>query len=76
MTGAELKTLTGKGEKQMTASEIGDLTGMNRRKFCEAYGIPYATMCDWEAGRVTPAPYVLNLLERCVRADIAEKLNK
>lgn len=76
MTGAELKTLTGKGEKQMTASEIRDLTGMNRRKFCEAYGIPYATMCDWEAGRVTPAPYVLNLLERCVRADITEKLNK
>ena len=76
MTGAELKTLTGKGEKQMTASEIRDLTGMNRRKFCEAYGIPYATMCDWEAGRVKPAGYVLALLEKVVRADIIEKLNK
>ena len=76
MTGAELKTLTGKGEKQMTASEIRNLTGMNRRKFCEAYGIPYATMCDWEAGRVKPAGYVLALLEKVARADSIEKLNK
>ena len=60
----------------MTASEIRGLTGMNRRKFCEAYGIPYATMCDWEAGRVKPAGYVLALLEKVVQADIIEKLNK
>lgn len=60
----------------MTASEIRDLTGMNRRKFCETYGIPYATMCDWEAGRVKPAGYVLALLEKVVRTDIIEKLNK
>lgn len=60
----------------MKAEEIRDLSGMNRKRFCAAYGIPYATMCDWEAGRAIPAPYVLALLERCVRADIAEKLNR
>lgn len=59
----------------MTAKEIRDLTGMTRRKFCETYGIPYATMSDWEAGRVKPAPYVLALLDRVVRADILQKLN-
>lgn len=60
----------------MTANEIRNLSGMNRRRFCAAYGIPYTTMCDWEAGRATPAPYIMDLLERVVRADIAEKLNK
>lgn len=58
------------------AEQIRELTGMNRRKFCEAYNIPYATMCDWEAGRVKPADYVMDLLEKVVRSDIAEKLSK
>ena len=70
------RILSTKGPNKMTANEIRNLTGMNRRKFCEAYGIPYATMCDWEAGRVKPAGYVLALLEKVVRADIIEKLNK
>lgn len=60
----------------MKAEEIRELSGMNRRRFCAAYGIPYTTMCDWEAGRATPAPYNMDLLERVVRADISEKLNK
>ena len=60
----------------MKAEKIRELSGMNRRRFCAAYGIPYTTMCDWEAGRATPAPYIMDLLERVVRADISEKLNK
>lgn len=59
----------------MKAEEIRELSGMNRRRFCAAYGIPYTTMCDWEAGRATPAPYIMDLLEKVVRADIAEKLS-
>lgn len=37
-------------------------TGMNRKIFCEKYGIPVRTMEEWEAGRRTPPEYIPRLL--------------
>ena len=54
----------------MTAKEIRELTGMTRAKFCQTYGIPVRSMENWESGTNNAPGYVLNLLERAVRADI------
>lgn len=37
-------------------------TGMNRKKFCEYFGVPYRTMTDWEPGHHIMPEYVLRLL--------------
>ena len=43
--------------------ELRESMGMNRREFCDYYGIPYRTVTDWEAGRRTMPDYVLRLLK-------------
>ncbi len=43
--------------------ELRESMGMNRREFCEYYGIPYRTVTDWEAGKRTMPDYVLRLLK-------------
>lgn len=37
-------------------------TGMNRKQFCEYFGIPYRTMTDWELGNRTMPDYLLRLM--------------
>ena len=29
---------------------LRESTGMNRKEFCEYFGIPYRTMTEWELG--------------------------
>ena len=53
----------------MTITEIRALSGLNKTKFAERYGIPYRTLQDWEAGKRKPPSYVLPLLERAVKMD-------
>lgn len=62
-------------EKEIPTSitEIRAISGLNRTKFAEKYGIPYRTIQDWEAGKSKPPAYVLPLLERCVREDFKEE---
>ena len=36
--------------------------GMNRREFCEYYGIPYRTVQDWECEKRELPEYVLRLM--------------
>ncbi len=48
-------------------------TGMNRRQFCEYFGIPYRTVTDWELGHRTMPEYLLRLMQYKVRM---EKLDK
>lgn len=43
--------------------ELRERMGMNRRQFCEYYGIPYRTVTDWEAGKRNMPDYVLRLLK-------------
>ena len=43
--------------------ELRERMGMNRRQFCEYYGIPYRTVTDWEAGKRSMPDYVLRLLK-------------
>ncbi|MEE3480559.1 MAG: transcriptional regulator [Lachnospiraceae bacterium] len=38
-------------------------TGMNRREFCEYFGIPYRTVQDWELGSRKMPAYLLPLME-------------
>ena len=55
-----------KGFKMDRSKEIKELREkmkMNRREFCEYYGIPYRTVTDWEAGKRSMPDYVLRLLK-------------
>ena len=36
---------------------------MNRREFCDYFGIPYRTVADWEAGKRTMPAYLLRLMK-------------
>ncbi len=48
--------------------------GMNRKEFCDYYGIPYRTVADWEAGKRKMPEYVLRLME--FRAETERKKKK
>lgn len=47
---------------QNSIRELRESTGLNRKKFCEKFEIPYRTMTEWELGHRTAPPYVLRLL--------------
>lgn len=36
---------------------------MNRKQFCEYFGMPYRTVQDWESGNRRPPEYVVRLME-------------
>ena len=42
--------------------ELRESTGMNRKEFCDYFGIPYRTVQDWFAGRRQMPEYVLRLI--------------
>ena len=42
--------------------ELRKSTGMNRKEFCEYFGIPYRTVTEWERGTRKMPDYVLRLL--------------
>lgn len=46
------------------------ITALNRAEFARKYNIPYRTIEDWEKGKSVWAPYVAELLEKVVRADL------
>ena len=52
-------------EKEVYGNEVRklrDSMGMNRKKFCDYYGIPYRTVQDWEAGKRKMPSYVLRMM--------------
>ncbi len=60
-------------DKAKKVKELRELTGMNRRQFCEYFEIPYRTVSEWERdGRHAP-DYVIRLLEYYIRV---EKITK
>ena len=44
-------------------------TGMNRKEFAEAFGIPYRTITDWELGHRAMPDYILRLIAYRVEMD-------
>lgn len=56
----------------MNITEMRNLLNVTRAEFSRLYSIPVRTLEDWESGRRKCPEYVLNLLERAVRADAAE----
>lgn len=56
----------------MTIREIRALTGLSQVKFGTKYHIPPHTIEGWERGIRKPPQYVLELLERCVVADMEQ----
>lgn len=53
--------------------ELREMTGMNRREFCDYFNIPYRTVTEWERDNRHAPEYVLRLLEYYIRM---EKINK
>lgn len=53
--------------------ELRESTGMNRREFCDYFGIPYRTVTEWELGNRKMPDYVLRMMEYQVQM---EKLYK
>ena len=43
--------------------EVRERMGMNRREFCDYYGIPYRTVQDWEAEKRELPEYLLRLIK-------------
>ena len=49
--------------------ELRESTGMNRREFCDYFGIPYRTVTEWERDNRHAPEYVLRLLEYYIRME-------
>ena len=58
-------------EKRTRSLEIRDILGISRAEFCRRYGIPRRTIEDWDSGRRVPPEWLMALLERVVREDLA-----
>ena len=49
-------------ETKSKIKELRELTGMNRREFCDYFQIPYRTVTEWERDNRHAPEYVLRLL--------------
>lgn len=54
---------------QKEVKSLRESMNMNRREFCEYFGIPYRTVTDWESGKRSMPDYVFRLMEYKVRAE-------
>lgn len=53
----------------MTIQELRQMTNMSQRKFSAYFGIPTSTLQDWEHGRRTPPPYIINMMSRILKLE-------
>ena len=49
--------------------ELRESTGMNRKEFCDYFGIPYRTVTEWERDNRHAPEYLLRLLEYYIRME-------
>lgn len=56
-------------EKQISVAKLRKMTGMNRREFCDYFGIPYRSVEDWEHGKRKAADYLVRLMEYKLRME-------
>ena len=55
---------------------LRESTGMNRREFCDYFGIPYRTVQDWELGNRKMPDYLLRLMAYKIKAEKLDKVKK
>lgn len=53
--------------------EIRELTGLSQSAFAKKYDIPVASLRHWEIGQRQAPTYLVKLLERVVKEDIAQE---
>ena len=58
------------------SERIRGLLGISRAEFSRRYHIPVRTLESWDKGVNIPPNYVIELLERAVREDRLEELQK
>ena len=56
--------------------ELRELTGMNRKEFCEYFQILYRTVTEWELDNRHAPEYVLRLLEYYIHMENITKKSK
>ena len=56
-------------EIKNSIKKLRESTGMNRKDFCEYFGIPYRTVTDWERGTRKMPDYVFRLLAYKAKMD-------
>lgn len=56
--------------------DLRESTGMNRREFCDYFGIPYRTVQDWELGNRRMPDYLLRLMAYKIKAEKLDKVKK
>ena len=56
-------------EIKNSIKKLRESTGMNRKGFCEYFGIPYRTVTEWERGTRKMPDYVFRLLAYKAKMD-------
>ena len=56
--------------------KLRESTGMNRKKFCEYFEIPYMTETDWELGNRRVPQYLLRLMAYKIEIEKLAEKNK
>lgn len=49
--------------ERRTIHEILEGLAVSKATFSKMFGIPHGTVSDWDKGRTTPAPYIVDLIE-------------
>lgn len=60
---------------RMTVHEMREETGMSQSEFAAHFGIPTATLQDWEHKRRNPPHYVISMMERILESEKERKSN-
>ena len=60
-------------ERSEKIKELRESTGMNRREFCDYFGIPYRTVTEWERDNRHAPEYVMQLLEYYIQVEQLRK---
>ena len=60
-------------ERSEKIKELRESTGMNRREFCDYFGIPYRTVTEWERDNRHAPEYVMRLLEYYIQVEQLRK---
>ena len=53
----------------MTIRQLRKSTGLSQSKFSAYFGIPTATLQDWEHERRTPPRYIIGMMERILELE-------
>lgn len=53
----------------MTITELRIKKGLSQSQFARQVGIPLGTLQNWEQGKRTPPSYVLDLIEKVLKAE-------